>query len=240
MTGLELEGVCVDFFGLRALDRLSLSLKPGEILGLIGPNGSGKTTTVNAITGFIRPSAGAIRINGQDVTGWPNHRIAHVGVRRTFQTIRLFKALTVFENVEVAAISAGLKGSAARSQVSSILERLKLSYLAEQPAGTLPYGEERRVEIARALVARPSYLLLDEPAAGMNESESDALLAMLPALVDDYGCGLLIIDHDMRLIMRLCQRLQVLNYGKSIAEGTPEEIRQHPEVIRAYLGYEAL
>ncbi len=239
MTALQIEAIGMNFSGLRALDDVSLSLKPGEILGLIGPNGSGKTTTVNIITGFLKPSSGRVLVDGKDVTGLPNHKIAKAGIRRTFQTIRLFKALTVFENVEVAGISAGLSRREAKQRATDILDRLKLSYLALQTADTLPYGEERRVEIARALIAKPKYLLLDEPAAGMNESETDALLKSLPSIVKDYGCGLLIIDHDMRLIMRLCQRLHVLNYGRTIAEGSPDEIRNHPEVIKAYLGSEA-
>ena len=239
MASLQLDAITMDFTGLRALDEVSLELKQGEILGLIGPNGSGKTTTVNVMTGFLKPTSGRVVVDNKEVTGLATHLIAKEGVRRTFQTIRLFKDLTVFENIEVAGISANLSRSEAQKETSSILERLRLSELAEQAASTLPYGEERRVEIARALIANPKYLLLDEPAAGMNESESDALLTSLPKIIQDYGCGLLIIDHDMRLIMRLCERLHVLNYGRTIAEGSPEDVRTHPEVIKAYLGTEA-
>jgi branched-chain amino acid transport system ATP-binding protein len=233
---ISVQGVVMDFAGLRALDHVSLSLERGVILGLIGPNGSGKTTLVNIITGFLKPSAGSVQVDGQDVTGWSPYQIAQVSIRRTFQTIRLFKKLTVLENVMAAAVSSGMNQRQARDESRKALERLGILRFAAIQAGTLAYGAERRVEVARALVTKPAYLLLDEPAAGMNENESDELLEMIPAIVRDYGCGLLIIDHDMRLIMRLCQRLHVLNYGKTIAEGTPAEIRRNQDVIAAYLG----
>ncbi len=238
MEQLVVDQIVMNFGALRAVDQVSLSLSRGEILGLIGPNGSGKTTTVNVITGFLQPSSGHVIVNGQDVTGWTPDRIASVKVRRTFQTIRLFKALTVLENVMAAAVSAGASMSSARQSAQDILKRLDLAWLAETRAGGLPYGQERRVEIARALVTQPDYLLLDEPAAGLNENESDDLLTTLPAITRDFGCGLLIIDHDMRLIMRLCDRLHVLNYGQTIAEGTPQDVRRNANVVTAYLGGE--
>ncbi len=238
MSQLLVDQIVMHFGALKAVDSVSLALQRGEILGLIGPNGSGKTTTVNIMTGFLTPTAGRVLVDDTEVTGWPPERIASVKVRRTFQTIRLFKALTVLENVAVAAVSAGETMSRARNNALDILRRLGIGWLAQTRAGALPYGQERRVEIARALVTHPNYLLLDEPAAGLNENESDDLLTTLPAITRDFGCGLLIIDHDMRLIMRLCDRLHVLNYGKTIGEGTPDVVRKTPAVVTAYLGGE--
>jgi branched-chain amino acid transport system ATP-binding protein len=233
---LLVENLTKDFVGLRALDSVSLRLERGEILGLIGPNGSGKTTLVNVITGFLQPSQGRIQISGVDITGWPPHKIAQLGLARTFQTVKLFLELTVLENVEVAAVSMGLSRQPARQRAYDLLNSLGAVQLADLPAGALPYGQERRVEIARALATNPDFLLLDEPAAGLNEAESDELLQTLALIPDKIGCGLLIIDHDMRLIMRLCERLHVLSYGRTIGKGTPQEIRQNPAVIEAYLG----
>ena len=235
-AGLVVEGVTKDFVGLRALDSVSLGLERGEILGLIGPNGSGKTTLINILTGFLKPTAGQIRIDGVDITNWSPHRIAPLGLARTFQTIKLFLGLTVLENVEVAAVSADLPRARARRRAYEALERLGVAGLAHHPAGGLPYGAERRVEIARALATAPNYMLLDEPAAGLNQSESDDLLESLASIPQDTGCGILIVDHDMRLIMRLCHRVHVLNYGKTIGEGMPEQVRQNAAVVQAYLG----
>jgi branched-chain amino acid transport system ATP-binding protein len=225
-----------DFVGLRALDSVSLRLERGEILGLIGPNGSGKTTLINVVTGFLKPTQGRIWVGEVDITHWPAHKIAHLGLARTFQTIKLFLGLTVLENVEVAAVSVGVPRRQARQRAYQVLDSLGAGRLANLSAGALPYGEERRVEIARALATSPSFLLLDEPAAGLTETESDDLLRMLASIPEKTGCGMLIIDHDMRLIMRLCNRLHVLNYGETIGEGTPQEMRQNPAVIEAYLG----
>ncbi len=233
---LQVEEITKDFVGLRALEDVTLCLHRGEILGLIGPNGSGKTTLINVITGFLKPTRGRVRMGEIEITGWPPHRIAHIGLARTFQTIKLFRGLTVLENVEVAAVSVGLPRRQAREQALWALEQVGATRLATVPAGALPYGEERRVEIARALASRPTFLFLDEPAAGLNEQESDALLEVLLPLPQEIGCGMLIVDHDMRLIMRLCHRLHVLNYGRTICEGTPAEVRCNREVIAAYLG----
>ena len=234
---LRVEKIAMQFVGVRALNGVSLHVAPGEIVGLIGPNGSGKTTLINVVTGFLKPTGGEVIVDEQRVTGWQPHAIARVGVRRTFQTIRLFKSLSVLENIETAAVSVGAVRRTARAQALEALRTLGIDALAQTPAGALPYGEERRVEIARAIVARPRYLLLDDPAAGLNEQESDALLSTLRQIVADLGCGLLIIDHDMRLMMRLCSRLHVLNYGTTIGTGTPREVRANPEVLAAYLGH---
>jgi branched-chain amino acid transport system ATP-binding protein len=233
---LTIQNLTKDFVGLRALSQVSLSLQQGEILGLIGPNGSGKTTFINCVTGLLKPSAGRVLVGQVDLTGRPPHQIARHGLARTFQTIKLFSGLSVLENVEVAAVSAGLSRKEARQRAATMLAELGIERLADLPAGELPYGEERRVEIARALARQPAFLFLDEPAAGLNELESDTLLQTLAAIPAKYGCGILIVDHDMRLIMRLCNRLHVLNYGQTIAEGPPEQVRQNPAVINAYLG----
>jgi len=235
-AALVVEDATKDFVGLRALDSVSLTLERGNILGLIGPNGSGKTTLINVVTGFLKPTAGHILINGVDITNWPPHKIAPLGLVRTFQTIKLFLGLTVLENVEVAAVSAGLSRHRARQRAYEVLERFGATRLADLPAGALPYGAERRVEIARALAMNPNFLLLDEPAAGLNEAESEDLLQTLTSIPQETGCGMLIVDHDMRLIMRLCDRLHVLNYGKTIGKGSPDEVRRNPAVIEAYLG----
>ena len=236
MHRLAVEGLTKDFVGLRAVDDVSFTLEEGDILGLIGPNGSGKTTTINLITGLLKPTAGHVRVNDIDVTSAPAHKIAAQGLARTFQAIKLFPELSVLENVEVAAVGTGLRRRAARPVALQMLAEMEIEHLASLPAGALAYGSERRVEIARALARRPSFLLLDEPAAGLNEQESDALLATLAAIPARYGCGILIVEHDMRLMMRLCERLHVLNYGRTIGQGTPAEIRANPEVISAYLG----
>ncbi len=233
---LAISGISKDFAGLRALDNVSLSLRQGEILGLIGPNGSGKTTLINVVTGLYPASGGTVRADGIDITNKPPHLIARSGLARTFQTIRLFRELTVQENVEVAGVSMGLGRASARERADAVLEEMGLSGWKENLAGALPYGLERRVEVARALAMQPRFLLLDEPAAGLNEEESDDLLRILVSIPEAKGLGILIVDHDMRLIMRLCHRLHVLSYGRTIGEGTPEEVRAIPAVIEAYLG----
>jgi ABC-type branched-subunit amino acid transport system ATPase component len=239
LDGLRVRDLTKDFAGLRAVDGVSFALDRGEILGLIGPNGSGKTTTINLITGLLRITSGSVAVEGREITGWPPHRIAQAGLARTFQVVKLFKDFSVLENVEVAALSAKKLGRAeARSRAERALAQVGISHLANLPARILPQGEERRVEIARALATEPSYLLLDEPGAGLNDSEVETLLPMLQRIRDQLGCGLLVVDHDMRLIMSLCDRLHVLNYGQTIAEGTPEQVRREPAVIEAYLGAE--
>ena len=235
-SALIVEELTKDFSGLRALDSVSLTLEQGQIMGLIGPNGSGKTTFINVVTGFLKPTQGRVRMGDKDITAWPSYKIARLGLARTFQTLKLFLGLTVLENVEVAAVSAGMPRKLARSKALNILDTLGISDMADSFAESLPYGQERYVEIARALAADPKFLLLDEPAAGLSELESEDLLQSLVAIPARTGCGMLIIDHDMRLIMRLCDNLLVLNYGHTIGEGTPDEIRNNPAVIEAYLG----
>ena len=235
-TTLKGDALCVNFVGLRALDNVSVELHRGEILGLIGPNGSGKTTLVNVLCGQIAPDGGRTWCNGRDITSLPPREISRRGVARTFQIVRVFANLTVRENLEVAAIAHGAARRLARRQADTLLDEFGLSARAEDPAGVLSYGDKRRVEIARALAADPRFLLLDEPAAGMNEQESEALLALLSGLPESRDLGLLIIDHDMSLIMRLCHRLQVLASGRTIAEGDVATVSDSSEVIEAYLG----
>ena len=235
-SALEAIAVSVEFAGLRALDRVSLRLAPGEIVGLIGPNGSGKTTLVNVLTGQLQPVDGRVLCNGEDITGLPPPRIAARGIARSFQIVRLFRNLTVRENVEAGAIARGLRRPAARTVANRLLAEFDLGPRAEAFAGSLSYGDERRIEIARALAAAPTFLLLDEPAAGMNEAETGRLLELLAELPQAQRLGLLIIDHDMRLIMRLCHRLHVLASGRTIAEGDVLSVQRSPAVIAAYLG----
>ena len=235
---LRAEGIVKNFAGIRALDGVDLSLRPGEILGLIGPNGSGKTTLLNIISGLFAPSEGRILIDGRDATRWPAHEVARAGIGRTFQNIRLFGQLSVLENVEISARAAPNPGSGfdPHAFALQLLTRFGLADLADRPASALDYGAQRRLEIARALALRPRYLLLDEPGAGMNPTESNELLRDLAQLREETGIGLLVIDHDMSLIMRLCDRIVVLNRGRVVAEGSAAEIQTNPAVIEAYIG----
>jgi len=229
-------GLSVDFMGLRALDCVSIELFLGEILGLIGPNGSGKTTLINVLCGQIPPSGGQTFCNGEDITSLPPREISKRGIARSFQIVRVFPNLTVRENIEVAAIAHGLPRRKVRQEAAELLDEFGLAARSEDLAGILSYGDKRRVEIARALASEPQFLLLDEPAAGMNEQECDALLELLSKLPARRNLGLLIIDHDMTLIMRLCHRLHVLASGRTIAEGGIESVSNAPQVIEAYLG----
>jgi ABC-type branched-subunit amino acid transport system ATPase component len=238
MTDITLKGsgLSVEFVGLRALDDVSIELGTGEILGLIGPNGSGKTTLVNVLCGQIAPASGYTFCNGKEITGLTPAQISRCGVARSFQIVRVFSNLSVRENIEVAAVSHGASRRRGQREADVLLEELGLMSRARDLAGVLSYGDKRRVEIARALATKPRFLLLDEPAAGMNEQESDALKTLLGKLPNERQLGLLIIDHDMSLIMRLCDRLHVLASGKTIAEGDIQTVSNAPQVIEAYLG----
>lgn len=233
---LKAANISVDFSGLRALDQVTLEVESGEIVGLIGPNGSGKTTLVNVLTGHVRNMHGSVSCSGVDITGMAPRNIALQGISRTFQIVRLFSNLTVAENIEAAAIAHGCSRREAHRKAGQLMEDFGLTRVRDNFANTLSYGDERRVEVARALAGGPKFLLLDEPAAGMNETESEALLELLARLPKERKLGMLIIDHDMGLMMRLSHRLHVLASGKTIGEGSVEYVRKLPQVIEAYLG----
>ena len=233
---LEADGIVVKFDGLVAIDHVSLSLSRREVLGLIGPNGAGKTTLVNVLTGFQPPSAGRVCVNSEDVTGWQPHILARNGVARTFQNGRLFRDYTVRENLEAAAIGVGLSRREARSRAIEVLDWLELKNDADVLADTVPYGVERRIGVARALATHPRWILLDEPAAGLNDYECEELMSTISRIPHAFGCGVLIIEHNMRVIMNVCERIHVIDFGKTIAEGTPKEVQENPDVILAYLG----
>ena len=223
--------------GLQALKDVSFTVGTGEILGLIGPNGSGKSTLLACIAGTHPVTAGTVHMGGQPITGLPPHDIARAGLARTFQTVRLFNDLSVMENV-LAAIVARRHASklAPEDEASRLLHELGVADLADRRAGDLTYGQGRRIEIARALAVNPAFLLLDEPAAGMNEAETENLLQVLRSLCAERGLRLIIVDHDMRLIMRLCHRIIVLDKGQVIADGVPDAVKSDPGVREAYLG----
>ncbi|MBO9523462.1 MAG: ABC transporter ATP-binding protein [Nocardioidaceae bacterium] len=230
------EGVGVSFQGVRALDAVDLELRRGEILGLIGPNGAGKTTLVNTLSGYQTPTTGRIHVDGRDVTRWSPERRARAGLVRTFQAVRLFPELSVLDNVALGVLAGGGRRKAARAEAMDLLATARLEQWAHHAAASMPYGAERRLGIMRALATRPHYLLLDEPAAGLNDRETDELTAVLERMPAEHGVGLLVIEHDMKLIMGVCHRIHVLDYGRTLAVGSPSEVRADPAVRRAYYG----
>ena len=236
---LTAEGIHVRFAGVVALDGVSLRVERGEVLGLIGPNGSGKTTCLNALSGFVRPSDGRVVLDGRDVSRWSPDKRARNGLTRTFQGVRTFDALSVLENVEVAGLGARLGRRAARRRAVQIIERLGLGNLAATPGSALSTGDQRRVGIARALATEPRFLLLDEPAAGLNEAEAGRLVGTIRSLALEFECGVLLVEHDMAVIMGACARLHVLDTGRTIAEGAPADVAADPAVVAAYFGAEA-
>ncbi|MCI9414177.1 MAG: ABC transporter ATP-binding protein [Clostridiales bacterium] len=251
MTVLETKDLGINFGGLQALDDVYLKIEEKEIIGLIGPNGAGKTTVFNLLTGVYTPTKGAIRFEGKSIIGKKPYQINRLGIARTFQNIRLFKNMTVLDNIK-AAMSQNMKYSALtailrlpaywreeRDASDSALELLKLFDMedtADQLAANLPYGRQRKLEILRALASGPKLLLLDEPAAGMNPTETRELMETIHRIRELFGVSILLIEHDMSLVMGVCERIYVLDYGTLIASGTPEEIRGNEQVIKAYLG----
>jgi branched-chain amino acid transport system ATP-binding protein len=233
---LEVSDAAVRFGGLAAIDGVSFAMRREDIFGLIGPNGAGKTTLVNVVSGFQQPTRGRVLLDGYDITDWPPHRRGTHGLVRTFQAVRLFRGMTVLENLEVAAVGAGLGRRAAERSAHQILGWMGFAHRAQERADALPYGDERRVGIGRALAMAPRYVLLDEPAAGLGDAECDELMQLIARIPRDFHCGVLLIEHNMRLIMGVCHRIHVIDSGKTIAEGSPLEIRNDPAVIRAYLG----
>jgi len=248
---LELRSATIKFGGLVAVNEVSFELNKGDLFGLIGPNGAGKTTCFNIITGVYKPTSGDILFNGRNITGTPSNKIAKLGICRTFQNIRLFKALSVLENIVVGGFlrhKTGLFSALAylpnsihetehlRAEAMELLKVVNLEHVADVRSADLAYGMQRRLEIARAMATQPELLLLDEPAAGMNPLEKDELLKIVKKIRDEHGMTVLLIEHDMRFVMNLCERIVVLDHGEEIAAGPPSAIRNDPKVIAAYLG----
>ena len=250
---LDVRNLGIDFGGLTAVDSFNITIGPTEISGLIGPNGAGKTTIFNLLTGVYQPTRGSVLINGIDIKGMPVHKVNKLGIARTFQNIRLFTDMTALENVKVGMhnhIKCSFLASllhlpsyrkaeeAANKKAMVLLDFMGLADVADVKAGSLPYGVQRRLEIVRALATNPSIILLDEPAAGMNPSETTELMHQIRRIRDTFHIAIFLIEHDMNLVMNVCEAIAVVNYGRIIAKGTPEEVRSNPAVIEAYLGRE--
>jgi branched-chain amino acid transport system ATP-binding protein len=233
---LRASSVSRAFDGVQALRGVTLALERGEVVGLIGPNGAGKSTLVNVLSGFDRPDEGRVELAGQDVTRWSPHRRGRKGLARTFQHSHAFRGLSVRENVEVSALGVGAGPREAIRRADELLARLGLDRYADAPASALAHGDERRLGVARALATEPAFVLLDEPAAGLPEAEVPDFAALVRTIADEHGAGVLLIDHNMALIMETCERIQVLDQGQVLAEGTPAEIRANLDVAAAYLG----
>jgi branched-chain amino acid transport system ATP-binding protein len=233
---LRATGVARAFEGVAALQGVDLEVRRHEVVGLIGPNGAGKTTLVNCMTGFDLPDTGAVALDEREITRWPVARRARAGLARTFQHGHLFKGLSVRENVEVAALGVGRSARAARRRARELLGLLNLQDRVEQDAGLLPHGEEMKLGVARALATEPRYVLMDEPAAGLSDAEVPAFADVLRSVRDEHDAGVLVIDHNMALIMGVCDRVYVLDEGKLIAQGPPDEVRRDVQVAAAYLG----
>ncbi|HET9674249.1 MAG TPA: ABC transporter ATP-binding protein [Gaiellaceae bacterium] len=237
---LRASSVSRSFQGVRALEDVTFELRPHEVVGLIGPNGAGKSTLVNVLSGFDEPTAGEVRLGERDITRWSAHRRARVGLARTFQHSRSFRGLTVRENVEVAALGTGAGPKNARRRADELLDLLGLRARADLPAAVLAHGDERRLGVARALATEPAFVLMDEPAAGLSEAEVPDFAEVVRSVRDDHEAGVLLIDHNMALVMDVCDRIQVLDQGRTLAEGTPSEIRGNLDVTAAYLGESAV
>jgi len=236
MSHLQADNVSVAFAGLRALSSVNLSISPGHIAGLIGPNGAGKTTLVNVLTGFQAPTEGSVKLGSEPLVGLKPHEVRRRGIARTFQSGRLFRDLAVLDNLEVTGVGLGQSRRSAVAEAKAMLDWIGIGALGSRIAGTLPYTDERRVAIGRALMGRPSYVLLDEPAAGMSAHEAAELSALIRRIASELGCGVLLIEHNVGLVLGLCDHIVVLDSGAVIEEGPPAAIRDSEKVRHAYMG----